>query len=401
MGIDANILLRGIVPDLGAAMQQGQAIGREFKEAPMRNKLLELQSQRQEQAIQSNELETGQNAALAAYQVIGDATADQITPDVYANIISTAQQRGMPVPDELLNYSPQGANQLVSFAQSGKRIQQAKRGGVASAQAFAPKTIRVETGEFDKDGNPLFELRQTSTVFDPSLPQGSRLTQSSVPLGGELVTSTGETITEKRTAEVGAAGEKTAATETAKVDVKVGTAEIVGGAEQKIASLKETGVLEARDENLLKKTSGARNRNIEKAMKFREALQTGLRGSGVGRQAALFAPIGVWTDQGSFDEIFNSFAEVAARERLKASGETRPTDADVQGMKNAMFGVGRSEQANIQLLNDFIEEQQALENKLNSSGQAGDGKSITTQAQFDALPSGAIYLEDGVQYRKP
>ncbi len=27
--------------------------------------------------------------------------------------------------------------------------------------------------------------------------------------------------------------------------------------------------------------------------------------------------------------------------------------------------------------------------------------SVTTQAQFDALPSGAVYLEDGVQYRKP
>jgi hypothetical protein len=27
--------------------------------------------------------------------------------------------------------------------------------------------------------------------------------------------------------------------------------------------------------------------------------------------------------------------------------------------------------------------------------------SVTTQAQFDALPSGSVYLEDGVQYRKP
>ena len=26
---------------------------------------------------------------------------------------------------------------------------------------------------------------------------------------------------------------------------------------------------------------------------------------------------------------------------------------------------------------------------------------ITTQEEFDALPSGAVYLEDGQQYRKP
>lgn len=33
--------------------------------------------------------------------------------------------------------------------------------------------------------------------------------------------------------------------------------------------------------------------------------------------------------------------------------------------------------------------------------QSGAAPSVTTQAQFDALPSGAVYMEDGVQYRKP
>lgn len=35
------------------------------------------------------------------------------------------------------------------------------------------------------------------------------------------------------------------------------------------------------------------------------------------------------------------------------------------------------------------------------ASQQGAAPSVTTQAQFDALPSGAVYLEDGVQYRKP
>lgn len=35
------------------------------------------------------------------------------------------------------------------------------------------------------------------------------------------------------------------------------------------------------------------------------------------------------------------------------------------------------------------------------ASQQSSAPSITTQAQFDALPSGAVYLEDGVQYRKP
>lgn len=33
--------------------------------------------------------------------------------------------------------------------------------------------------------------------------------------------------------------------------------------------------------------------------------------------------------------------------------------------------------------------------------QPGAAPSVTTQAQFDALPSGAVYMEDGQQYRKP
>lgn len=36
-----------------------------------------------------------------------------------------------------------------------------------------------------------------------------------------------------------------------------------------------------------------------------------------------------------------------------------------------------------------------------SPASQGGAPSVTTQAQFDALPSGAIYLEDGKQYRKP
>jgi len=35
------------------------------------------------------------------------------------------------------------------------------------------------------------------------------------------------------------------------------------------------------------------------------------------------------------------------------------------------------------------------------SGFQGANATVTTQAEYDALPSGAIYLEDGVEYRKP
>ena len=75
--------------------------------------------------------------------------------------------------------------------------------------------------------------------------------------------------------------------------------------------------------------------------------------SGGMRKLLSYLPF-TFTEQGQMDEEFNAFAETAARAALKAAGEVRPTDADVKGMKQAMFGVGRDEQVNMNLLKDFI-----------------------------------------------
>ena len=106
------------------------------------------------------------------------------------------------------------------------------------------------------------------------------------------------------------------------------------------------------------------------------ALESGNVHSGAGRKGLSFVP-GVFTSQGQFDEEFNAFAEVAARQTLKASGETRPTDADVQGMKQAMFGIGRDETVNIQLLTDFIKDQHAQTSELDQLIDASKGGSLS------------------------
>jgi len=117
----------------------------------------------------------------------------------------------------------------------------------------------------------------------------------------------------------------------------------------------------------LAESATSRGSNLKEAQFFLDAFQGNLldeKGkklppmkSGAGRKAAEWVP-GVYTRQGELDERFNSFAEQAARQALKASGEIRPTDADVQGMKKAMFGIGRDEKVNVQLLQRFIEDQQ-------------------------------------------
>ena len=99
----------------------------------------------------------------------------------------------------------------------------------------------------------------------------------------------------------------------------------------------------------------------------------------------------MFTSQGQFDEEFNAFAEVAARQQLKAAGETRPTDADVQGMKQAMFGIGRDEKVNIQLLGDFIKDQNAQNSELDQlidAGKSGKLNSFTFTPQSDTTQGG-------------
>ena len=107
--------------------------------------------------------------------------------------------------------------------------------------------------------------------------------------------------------------------------------------------------------------AGMRQRNIERAVGFIDAFTSGAE-SGTSRAALDWMP-GVWTDQGSFDEELDAFAEEAARAQLKANGEIRPTDTDVEGQKEALFGVPRDEATNINLLKGYLQVQIGLENE--------------------------------------
>jgi len=114
----------------------------------------------------------------------------------------------------------------------------------------------------------------------------------------------------------------------------------------------------------------SREQNLKKAKEFLKAFEGeektldafGLpekADSGADEAAKMMIP-GVFSAQGRFNEEFNAFSYTAARAFLKAQGETRPTDADVEGARAALFGVGRDPQTNINLLQDYIDEQEKL-----------------------------------------
>ena len=70
-----------------------------------------------------------------------------------------------------------------------------------------------------------------------------------------------------------------------------------------------------------------------------------------------------FTEQSQLDEQLDSMSEQAARAKLKSLGEIRPTDADVKGMKESLFGIGRSEETNIVLLEQYVKELEQSEAK--------------------------------------
>ena len=124
----------------------------------------------------------------------------------------------------------------------------------------------------------------------------------------------------------------------------------------------------------LVESEAARTANLERAIKLRDALVSGAS-TGVGDfykqriQEWTTGPLDILGggDQYRFREDLDSFAEQAARQALKAQGDTRPTDADVRGMKASLFGIGKDEETNINLLNSYIDQQVDLQNRLNAA----------------------------------
>ena len=147
------------------------------------------------------------------------------------------------------------------------------------------------------------------------------------------------------------AGNVATATEQGKVNVQIPAEEQKLTQSLNIKRIKE-----------LTASEKSRQATIKKAKRFLKAFNSGTE-SGATRAAWSLLP-GVFTDQAGFDEQLNAFSEVAARQQLKAAGEIRPTDADVEGMKRAMFGVGRDEATNIQLLEDYISDQEDVDMEL-------------------------------------
>lgn len=119
----------------------------------------------------------------------------------------------------------------------------------------------------------------------------------------------------------------------------------------------------------LQEAKPTRDAAIKKTITFLRAFNSGAE-SGTTRAALSFIP-GQFTDQAAFDQELGAFSERAARASLKAAGEIRPTDADVEGAKQSLFSIDKGEQVNKNLLTEYLKEQIAVENEARAlSGEA-------------------------------
>tara|TARA_R110000765_G_scaffold370177_2_gene460411 strand:+ start:6303 stop:7535 length:1233 start_codon:yes stop_codon:yes gene_type:complete len=296
-------------------------------------------------------------------------TSQMLKPFIANNDAAGAEQFMLKNISRLQDAQARGED--VDLTESLETLEQVKAGnlqGVAqnitAIEGIAQQRMNKAMSAGQREFNQLAVLAGGDKNLD--ITQAARIKLGLVPRAS---TSTELKILEDPEglgkAQVKQAGNVSTVTEQSKVDVQIPAEEQKQTLTANISRLK-----------VLKEGEKASQATIRKAKRFKKAFTSGTE-SGATRSAWSIVP-GVFTDQAGFDEQFNAFAEVAARQTLKASGETKPTDNDVEGMKRAMFGVGRDEATNIKLLEDYISSQEDVLDELDDLRESKKAGTLKT-----------------------
>ena len=375
MAIDPRIALEAKAPDISGVVstfqnallnaQKGRQNEQVLQQADVMNPL------RLEEAQQGIDINT-QNIAAARNESRFKnifQTSQMLKPFIANNDAAGAEQFMLKNISRLQDAKARGED--VDLTESLETLEQIKAGnlqGVAqnitAIEGVAQQRINKGMSASQREFNANIAMAQ-----DPNATQFER-DSAKRALGGMAKVS--DTAAERAATDAGLgqaiatqAGNVSAATEQGKVNVQIPAEEQKLTQSLNIKRIKE-----------LTASEKPRQATIKKAKRFLKAFNSGTE-SGATRAAWSLLP-GVFTDQAGFDEQLNAFSEVAARQQLKAAGEIRPTDADVEGMKRAMFGVGRDEATNIQLLEDYISDQEDVDMELDELRDAKESGILKT-----------------------
>ena len=208
MAIDANILLRGIVPDVGRAVQQGLNIGSSIRNAPILRRLNEqkvaqgeqqarLQDQTMlaneqrmrinEQSLASGELTQGENESKAIYSIFGD---QPLTLENYGQAVRVMQQQGIPLEEDDLIPSEENISDLNLLRETGKRFAQGSQ-NTASTKAVGGTRSFVQPVGVDDSGNPTYQNFRNVITLNA---QGQTESQD-IPVGPKFTKESGNPMT--------------------------------------------------------------------------------------------------------------------------------------------------------------------------------------------------------------
>ncbi len=376
MAIDPRIALEAKAPDISGVVstfqnallnaQKGRQNEQVLQQADVMNPLLAQQAQ------QGVDINTQNIAAARNESRFKDIfqTSQMLKSFITNNDAVGAEQFMLKNISRLQDAKARGED--VDLTESLETLEQIKAGnlqGVAqnitAIEGIAQQRMNKGMSAAQREFNAHVAMAQdpTATQFERdsakrALGGMARVGSSAAERAAEDLTGLGANIATQ-------AGNVSTATAQAKADVEIPAAE-----------QKQTLTANINRLKVLKEGEKASQATIRKAKRFKKAFTSGTE-SGATRSAWSIVP-GVFTDQAGFDEQFNAFAEVAARQTLKASGETRPTDKDVEGMKRAMFGVGRDESTNIKLLEDYIASQEDVLDELDDLREAKKAGTLKT-----------------------
>ena len=413
MALDPRIAL-ATNPNIGNTFQnallnvQGaENLQRARDEAPLRSRLLEAQAGGAEASQQQQEqMNKFRSVAFGAAEILPDlrsgntagamlklqarraqlAQENKPTETTDAAIATLGQQGGL---GQLL----QQTNEVISVAQQQGILKAPGGGGLASAKT-----------EILPDGSVV-----------QALPNGS--VQVRDPLGN-IVTGQKRAEVLEQSRQVGLDIKQRES------DIKVGAegekVETIAMAEAKVApTVAKTKSLINTEVKLAEKAASERGEVLTDLSRMQAALP-GLTDV-VGKLKEL-APIATSTLGGKLFDVASKELGFGATKGATAATKfgamvnnqilplLKPTFGgsfsvqEGQELKATMGDKNLSTNEKLATLEAFLEQKQRdIETKqlqLDNTG-AGGAQNVTTQAQFDALPSGAVYLEDGVQYRKP
>jgi len=362
MPLDPSIILRGRSPDVAGSIQSGLNLRSSIDQMPFQNQLLQQRVDAGKRSAQSDNLQRQLFGAQKSIEAFEKNNIAGVIDGIREAFPGNDQRQAAEIAEFQKNpqlYISQAQDDLSAFQ---------------SRQGVAQKTSGQR--EFESLIQGLSEEDKVKAVRQKLFldPKPGDSAEERIAKDKQLANLVAEVEGIKAKSKALGKGEGEFET---KPKTEAATVKAKGEEEVKLAEQKQTQQINVKRISELSQSKRARSSAILKARKFLRALKSGEAGSGASRTAAAFVP-GVFTSQAEFDEQLNAFSEVAAREKLKASGEIRPTDADVEGMKRAMFGIGRDEATNIQLLGEFISDQEDIDDELQDLSDAKEAKRLGT-----------------------